>query len=102
MPVRRTDTVHSGARTDALSFLFSDIEGSSRRWEVHREAMEEALLLHDALLRNAHLRGVHPQARGRAHTRESSFILAAHRARDNRDYVALPETMRVTDQQPSR
>jgi predicted ATPase/class 3 adenylate cyclase len=53
MPVRRTDTVQPGARTNALSFLFSDIEGSTRRWEVHREAMEEALLLHDALLRDA-------------------------------------------------
>lgn len=34
------------ARTNALPFLFSDIGGSTRRWEVHREAMEEALLHH--------------------------------------------------------
>jgi predicted ATPase/class 3 adenylate cyclase len=34
-------------------FLFTDIEGSSRLWEVHPASMAEALARHDALLREA-------------------------------------------------
>ena len=34
-----------------LTFLFTDIEGSSRRWEAQPEGMREALARHDALLR---------------------------------------------------
>jgi predicted ATPase/class 3 adenylate cyclase len=36
-----------------VAFLFSDIEGSTQRWESHRDAMEAALARHDALLRAA-------------------------------------------------
>jgi predicted ATPase/class 3 adenylate cyclase len=36
-----------------VAFLFSDIEGSTQRWETHREAMEAVLARHDALLRAA-------------------------------------------------
>ncbi len=39
------------ART--ATFLFTDIEGSTRLWEEHREAMSESLEAHDALLRSA-------------------------------------------------
>ncbi|MCA1842929.1 MAG: adenylate/guanylate cyclase domain-containing protein, partial [Actinobacteria bacterium] len=35
------------------TFLFSDIEGSSRRWEAHPEAMSAALARHDELLATA-------------------------------------------------
>ena len=38
---------------DALTFLFTDIEGSTARWEDHREAMSVALVRHDAILRGA-------------------------------------------------
>src|SRR5438552_139803 len=34
-----------------VTFLFTDIEGSTRLWETQREAMSEALPRHDALLR---------------------------------------------------
>jgi TolB-like protein/class 3 adenylate cyclase len=34
-----------------VTFLFTDIEGSTRLWEAQREAMTEALPRHDALLR---------------------------------------------------
>jgi len=34
-----------------VTFLFTDIEGSTRLWETQREAMTEALPRHDALLR---------------------------------------------------
>ena len=34
-----------------VTFLFTDIEGSTRLWEQYPEAMREALARHDALLR---------------------------------------------------
>jgi class 3 adenylate cyclase len=39
--------------TGTLTFLFTDIEGSTRRWAEHPEAMSGALLRHDELLRGA-------------------------------------------------
>jgi predicted ATPase/class 3 adenylate cyclase len=36
-----------------VTFLFSDLEGSTRLWEEHREAMRAALARHDQILRNA-------------------------------------------------
>ena len=39
--------------TGTVAFLFSDIEGSTARWERDRDAMASALRRHDALLRDA-------------------------------------------------
>src|SRR5438876_3657979 len=39
--------------TGTVTFLFTDIEGSTRLWEQHPEAMRAALARHDALLRHA-------------------------------------------------
>ena len=39
--------------TGTVTFLFTDIEGSTSRWEQHRAAMQAALARHDALLRDA-------------------------------------------------
>src|SRR5437667_12620038 len=36
-----------------VTFLFTDIEGSTRLWEQHPRAMQTALALHDTLLRQA-------------------------------------------------
>lgn len=36
-----------------VALLFTDVEGSTQRWEEHREAMGEAMRLHDRLLRVA-------------------------------------------------
>src|SRR5262245_49081745 len=36
-----------------ITFLFTDIEGSTRLWEEHPDAMRLALARHDALLRAA-------------------------------------------------
>jgi predicted ATPase/class 3 adenylate cyclase len=36
-----------------VSFLFTDLEGSTRLWEEHSEAMREALARHDELIRDA-------------------------------------------------
>ena len=36
--------------TGVVSFLFTDIEGSTRRWETNPDAMRETLSVHDALM----------------------------------------------------
>src|ERR1700756_925220 len=36
-----------------VTFLFTDIEGSTRLWEEHPEAMRSALALHDGLVHGA-------------------------------------------------
>lgn len=41
------------APSGTLAFLFSDIEGSSRRWEAQREAMQRAVARHEELVRSA-------------------------------------------------
>src|SRR5215210_5321786 len=44
-----TVTIPSGT----ITFLFTDIEGSTRLWEEQPTAMQAALARHDALLREA-------------------------------------------------
>jgi len=39
--------------TGTVTFLFTDVEGSTRLWEESREAMQFALARHDAILRQA-------------------------------------------------
>ncbi len=39
--------------TGTITFLFTDIEGSTTRWEHQLEAMQAALARHDAILRGA-------------------------------------------------
>jgi class 3 adenylate cyclase len=34
-----------------IAFLFTDIEGSSQRWDEHPDQMREGLARHDAVLR---------------------------------------------------
>jgi len=36
-----------------VTFLFTDLEGSTRLWEEHRDAMQGALATHDELMRRA-------------------------------------------------
>ena len=36
-----------------ITFLFTDIEGSTRLWEEQPEAMQQALASHDRILRDA-------------------------------------------------
>ncbi len=37
--------------TGTVTFLFTDIEGSTRLWETHHDAMRTALARHDEILR---------------------------------------------------
>ena len=39
--------------TGTVTFLFTDLEGSTRLWEEHPEAMKAALARHDEILREA-------------------------------------------------
>src|SRR4051794_9146754 len=39
--------------TGTVTFLFTDIEGSTARWEQQTQAMHVALARHDAILRDA-------------------------------------------------
>jgi predicted ATPase/class 3 adenylate cyclase len=43
----------AGLPTGTLTFVFSDIEGSTVRWDRDRTAMQDAVLRHDAIVRGA-------------------------------------------------
>jgi class 3 adenylate cyclase len=45
--------VTAAAPSGVVTFLFIDIEGSTRRWEADANAMRAALLAHDEVLRTA-------------------------------------------------
>jgi class 3 adenylate cyclase len=42
-----------GPPSGVVTFLFTDIEGSTRRWESDADAMRAALAAHDEVLRTA-------------------------------------------------
>ena len=42
-----------GPPSGVVTFLFTDIEGSTRRWEADADGMRAALLAHDNVLRTA-------------------------------------------------
>ena len=50
-PTKDPDTADLPSGT--VTFLFTDLEGSTRLWEEHPEAMREALARHDEILRDA-------------------------------------------------
>ncbi|HET7814815.1 MAG TPA: adenylate/guanylate cyclase domain-containing protein, partial [Candidatus Baltobacteraceae bacterium] len=43
----------AGAPSGTVTFLFTDIEGSTARWDTHPEAMRDAVRKHDQLMRAA-------------------------------------------------
>jgi predicted ATPase/class 3 adenylate cyclase len=49
----RGDAMKAAAPSGVVTFLFTDVEGSTRRWEADAEAMRVALLAHDEVLRSA-------------------------------------------------
>jgi class 3 adenylate cyclase/tetratricopeptide (TPR) repeat protein len=49
----RDGVTEGPAPSGTVTFLFSDIEGSTQRWDRDRAAMQEAVRLHDTLMRAA-------------------------------------------------
>ena len=49
-PLTRRETAFVGG---TVTFLFTDIEGSTKLWQRHPEAMRVSLRQHDTLLRRA-------------------------------------------------
>jgi class 3 adenylate cyclase len=45
-----------------VTFLFTDIEGSTRRWESDADAMRSALVAHDKVLRSSSIDARRPQS----------------------------------------
>ncbi len=43
----------AAAPSGVVTFLFTDVEGSTRRWETDADAMRAALAAHDEVLRTA-------------------------------------------------
>ena len=43
----------AAAPCGVVTFLFSDVEGSTRRWESDADAMRAALMAHDEALRSS-------------------------------------------------
>ena len=52
-PDAQAITSYAPTSTNILTFLFTDIEGSTQLWEQRPEAMKAALARHDAILRGA-------------------------------------------------
>ena len=49
----RGNAMTAAAPSGVVTFLFTDVEGSTRRWEADAEAMRAALAAHDKVLRTA-------------------------------------------------
>ncbi len=45
--------MHSTPPSGIVTFLFTDLEGSTRLWETHPKAMQSALARHDRILKEA-------------------------------------------------
>ena len=43
----------TAAPSGVVTFLFTDVEGSTRRWETDAQAMRAALVVHDKVVRTA-------------------------------------------------
>ncbi len=68
----------SGLRTGTVTFLFTDIEGSTRLWESDPAAMREAMARHDALVEACVTRqgGTLVRPRGEGDSRFATFARA--------------------------
>ena len=52
-PAAAAEAAAMGLPQGTVTFLFTDLEGSTRRWEGHPQEMREALARHDAIVRGA-------------------------------------------------
>src|SRR5438552_11432754 len=64
--------------TGTVTFLFTDVEGSTRLWERHPEAMRSALVQHDAIVESLaeHHHGQVVRPRGEGDSRFCVFARA--------------------------
>ena len=53
VPAAAEGAAAAGLPQGTVTFLFTDLEGSTRRWEAHPQEMREALARHDAIVRGA-------------------------------------------------
>src|SRR4051794_30133468 len=106
-PARRTDrctdalrmpvadfALRSGPPGGTVTFLFTDIEGSTRHWQHQPNAMPAALARHDALLRMV----VNPQGGHIYKPVGDAFCAAFSRAPDG--IIAATETQRRLQPEP--
>src|SRR6476619_2806435 len=70
---------HRALPTGTVTFVFSDIEGSTQRWEQHPEPMRVALARHDSLIEALVERhaGVVVRPRGEGDSRFAVFTRAS-------------------------
>ncbi|MGA9943616.1 MAG: hypothetical protein WBE79_12345 [Candidatus Cybelea sp.] len=61
----------SARPTGTVTFLFTDIEGSTQRWESHREAMKAAVARHERIVTDAM-------------TKHGGYVFKLHEVRDHR------------------
>ena len=52
-PAAAEGAAATGLPQGTVTFLFTDLEGSTRRWEAHPQEMRDALARHDAIVRGA-------------------------------------------------
>lgn len=91
--------------TGTITFLFTDVEGSTRLWEHYPDAMRQALVRHDAILTNLieQHSGIVVRERGEGDsffavfTRPSDAILAASAIQRSlqRESWPIPQPLRV-------
>ena len=53
VPAAAEGAAAMGLPQGTVTFLFTDLEGSTRRWEAHPQEMRDALARHDAIVRGA-------------------------------------------------
>ena len=53
VPAAAEGAAATGLPQGTVTFLFTDLEGSTRRWEAHPAEMRDALARHDAIVRGA-------------------------------------------------
>ena len=53
VPATAEGAAATGLPQGTVTFLFTDLEGSTRRWEAHPAEMQDALERHDAIVRGA-------------------------------------------------
>jgi predicted ATPase/class 3 adenylate cyclase len=86
-------TTHPSLPTGTVTFLFTDIEGSTRLWEAHPDAMRDALGVHDAIFRD-----VVPACGGAIFKTVGDAICAAFERADDAVRAAVAAQLRLAQQ----